>query len=180
MSAEELAGFVCQTLHNAGVTVTLTGGVCVAIWSQGKYVSNDLDFIEEGPVTRKKIRGILLPLGFNETGRHFIHPATPFFIEFPTGPLMIGHQRIENVAQRTTPTGVLRLLRSTDCIKDRLAAFFHWKDRQAMEQAILVAQAQEIDLEEVRRWSQSERNDADFRLFEQRLSPRAELPPEKK
>lgn len=93
---------------------------------------------------------------------------------------MIGHQRIENVAQRTTSTGVLRLLTPTDCVKDRLAAFFHWKDRQSLEQAILVAQAQEIDLEEVRRWSQSEGNDADFRLFEQRLSPRAKLPPEKK
>jgi len=37
MSAEELAGLVCGTLQNAGITVTLTGGGCVAIWSEGKY-----------------------------------------------------------------------------------------------------------------------------------------------
>ncbi len=30
MSAEELAAHVCQTLGDAGITVTLTGGACVA------------------------------------------------------------------------------------------------------------------------------------------------------
>jgi hypothetical protein len=35
MSVEELAGLICQTLENAGITVTLTGGACVAIWSKG-------------------------------------------------------------------------------------------------------------------------------------------------
>ena len=58
MSIEELAGLVCQTLQNAGITVTLTGGACVAIWSKGKYVSHDLDFIEEGPVPRKAVHGV--------------------------------------------------------------------------------------------------------------------------
>ena len=48
MSVEELAGLVCETLANASVTATLTGGACVAIWSEGKYVSRDLDFVEEG------------------------------------------------------------------------------------------------------------------------------------
>jgi hypothetical protein len=48
MSAEELAGLVCETLLKAGITTTLSGGGCVAIWSEGKYVSHDLDFIEEG------------------------------------------------------------------------------------------------------------------------------------
>ena len=46
MSAEELAAHVCQTLGDAGITVTLTGGACVAIWSDGAYTSRDLDFVE--------------------------------------------------------------------------------------------------------------------------------------
>jgi hypothetical protein len=169
MSAEELAGLVCQVLQDAGVTVTLTGGACVGIWSQGKYVSNDLDFIEEGPVPRRQIREALRLLGFQEKGRHFAHPATKIFVEFPTGPLMVGDQRVERVTERKTPAGTLRLLTPTDCVKDRLAAFFHWNDRQSLEQALLVAQAQKVDLDEVRRWSVSERNEAKFRVFEQRL-----------
>ncbi len=58
MSAEELAGLVCETLLQAGITTTLSGGGCVAIWSKGKYVSRDLDFIEEGPVPRRKIKAV--------------------------------------------------------------------------------------------------------------------------
>lgn len=59
MSIEELAGWVCETLENAGITTTLTGGACVTIWSDGHYVSRDLDFVEEGPVPRCQIRNVL-------------------------------------------------------------------------------------------------------------------------
>jgi hypothetical protein len=169
MSAEELAGHVCQALQDAGVTVTLTGGACVAIWSKWKYVSDDLDFIEEGPVPRRKIREVLGLLGFQEHGRHFVHADTKLFVEFPNGPLMVGDQRVEKVAERKTPNGLLRLLSPTDCVKDRLAAYFHWNDRQSLEQALLVANAQKIDLDDIRRWSKAERNEAKFKEFEQRL-----------
>jgi hypothetical protein len=172
MSPEELAGLVCKTLQEAGVVITLTGGACVGIWSQGKYVSNDLDFIEEGPVPRRKIRTVLGSLGFQENGRHFVHPDTVIFIEFPTGPLMVGDQRIYDVTERKTPFGTLRLLSPTDCVKHRLAAFYHWNDRESMEQAVLVAQAQPINLEDVRRWSELEGSEAKFQLFKQRLSKR--------
>jgi hypothetical protein len=80
MSIEELGAFVCQALVDAGITVTLTGGACVAIWSEGKYVSHDLDFIEEGPVTRRALVEALKPLGFLPKGRYFVHPETPLFI----------------------------------------------------------------------------------------------------
>jgi hypothetical protein len=169
MSIEELAGLVCQALQDAGVTVTLTGGACVTIWSRGKYVSHDLDFIEEGPVPRRQIRAVMKNLGFAEKGRHFVHPKTKFFVEFPTGPLMAGDQRIQQVVQRNTSAGRLRLLSPTDCVKDRLAAFFHWNDKQAMEQALLVAQAQEIDLKDLGRWSKSEGKQESFLLFKKRL-----------
>jgi hypothetical protein len=59
VSPEEVAGLVCATLQNAGITVTLTGGGCVAIWSEGKYVSRDLDFIEEGPVSSRQVKAAL-------------------------------------------------------------------------------------------------------------------------
>ena len=180
MPAEELAGLVCQTLQDAGITVTLTGGACVAIWSLGKYVSHDLDFIEEGPVPPRKVRDVLRRLGFEKKGRHFIHAETEFFVEFPTGPLMVGQQRVEHVSQRTTPAGILRLLSPTDSVKDRLAAFFHWNDRQSLEQALLVAESQPIDLKEVRRWARSERAEKKLREFERRLKPAVAIKPRAK
>lgn len=117
---------------------------------------------------RRKVRDALKPIGFTEKGRHFVHPATRFFVEFPTGPLMVGDHRVEQVSERKTPADTLRPLSPTDCVKDRLAAFFHWNDRQSLEQALLVARAQGIDLEDVRRWSASERHQEKFRVFERR------------
>ena len=169
MSAEALAGLVCQALRDAGVTVTLTGGACVSIWSEGKYVSHDLDFIEEGPAPPRAVVRVLTALGFERKGRHFVHRDTPFFVEFPTGPLMVGDERVEQVAERATSAGVLRLLSPTDCVKDRLAAFFHWNDQQALEQALLVAMAQKVDLDDVRRWANAERNESKYRSFQRRL-----------
>lgn len=156
MSAEELAAYVCQLLADAGITVTLTGGGCVAIWSNGKYVSKDLDFIEQGTVPRREVRAVLKGADFIEKGRYFVHPGTDFFIEFPAGPLAVGDEPAGKVSVRTSATGKLRLLSPTDCVKDRLAAFFHWDDHQALEQALLVARAQDVNLEEIRRWSHAE------------------------
>jgi hypothetical protein len=42
MSAEELAGLVCQALMDAGITVTLTGGARAAIWSKGGFVNRPI------------------------------------------------------------------------------------------------------------------------------------------
>jgi hypothetical protein len=173
LSLEELAALVCQSLHDIGITVTLTGGACVAIWSRGKYVSRDLDFIEEGLVPRSKIRKVLKKLGFEEDGRHFTHPKTKFFVEFPAGPLMAGEERIERVRRRRTSAGTLRLLAPTDCIKDRLAAFYHWKDRQSLDQAVLVASTQKIDMNDIRRWSRSEGHEAGFAIFHAKVRSRS-------
>ena len=170
MSAEELAGLVCESLRAAGITVTLTGGGCVAIWSEGKYVSRDLDFIEEGPVPRRQVKAILGELGFVEKNRYFVHPDSEFLVEFPTGPLMVGDERVENVSFRPTAAGELRLLSPTDCVKDRLMWFILENDRQALEQAVMVAKANTVDLDDINRWAENEDASAKFREFEQRLA----------
>jgi hypothetical protein len=169
MSAEELAGLVCEALLKAGITTTLSGGGCVAIWSEGRYVSRDLDFIEEGPVPRQKVKAVLAELGFVEEHRYFVHPDTEYFVEFPTGPLTVGDERVDKVAIRNTNAGRLRLLTPTDCVKDRLAAYFHWNDRQALEQAVLVAKAQPVDMTDIRRWARAERAEEKFGAFEKAL-----------
>lgn len=170
MSLEELAGLVCETLEKAGITVTLTGGACVAIWSNGKYVSKDLDFIEEGPVPRNQVKDALTAIGFEEKARYFAHPESEFFVEFPTGPLTVGDERVDKVAIRQTEAGRLRLLSPTDCTKDRLAAFFHWNDNMAFKQALLVARDQRIDMQDLRRWAKAEGETEKLAIFERALA----------
>jgi hypothetical protein len=62
------------------------------------------------------------------------------------------------------------MLTPTQCVMDRLAAYFHWRDRQALDQAIAVAASQSVDLETVERWSASEGHGAQFLYFLESLT----------
>lgn len=71
MSIGELAAFICSYLSNNGIDCVLTGGAWVINYSKNKYQSNDLDFIESGYSQRKKIKKLLLDIGFIEFNRYF-------------------------------------------------------------------------------------------------------------
>ncbi|WP_345969233.1 hypothetical protein WCX72_07635 [Sulfurimonas sp. HSL1-6] len=156
MSMPELAGFLCEALEAVDIPVVLSGGSCVEIYSRGEYTSYDIDLINRYNEQFKKIKRVMEALGFSEKERYFVHPDSHFFIEFPSGPLGVGDAPVEEIAELDTDAGVLRLLTPTDCIKDRLAAYYHWKDEQSLQQAVWVAQQNAFDLENVRKWSEAE------------------------
>jgi hypothetical protein len=56
-------------------------------------------------------------------------------------------------------------LTPTDCIKDRLAAFYHWDDEQCLQQAVWVAQQNEFDMNSIRDWSVKEGSQKKFEQF---------------
>ena len=165
----ELAAYIAEHLHSKGIETVLVGGACISIYSANEYSSFDLDFIITGSSTRKTVRAALTEINFTEENRYFIHPQTPFFVEFPSGPLAIGDEPPTEISTLLFSTGNLRLLSPTDCVKDRLAAFYHWKDLQSLEQAILIARDHNIDVEEVRRWSV---NEGFAEVFEKNVSKR--------
>jgi hypothetical protein len=53
----------------------------------------------------------------------------------------------------------------TDSVKDRLAAFYHWNDHQALDQATMVSKSQKTDFHEVKRWSEKEGHTEKYRQF---------------
>ena len=169
MTLGELAAFICTHLRNHGIKAVLSGGGCVAIYTDNEYESFDLDFVENAPAGRKRVEEALSEFGFIERDRYFKHPDTDFIIDFPAGPLAVGSEPVREIAEMEFSTGRLSLLSSTDCVKDRLAAFYHWNDPQCLEQALLVAEAKEIDLPEVRRWSAAEAKSADFQKIRKRF-----------
>jgi hypothetical protein len=158
MSMEELAAYVCQALENEGIETVLSGGCCVELYSQGRYTSDDIDLVDRFNGGHRRIKRIMEKLGFREyeMKRYFVHPETKYFIEFPRGPLGVGDAPVRELAHRETCTGTLKLLTPTDCIKDRLAAWFYWEDRQALDQAVWVAQSNPFDLAELREWAKHE------------------------
>lgn len=169
VSLPDLASIICDACGRNGIEIVLSGGACVSIYTKNKYESLDLDFVLLSPVSRKMIKPVLEALGFSEDGRHFRHPATPYIVEFLSPPLSVGAEPVREVREIRRGSRVLKLLSPTDCVKDRLAAFFHWNDRPSLDQAVLVCGDNEVDLREVRRWSLREGMKEKFETFRRTL-----------
>lgn len=171
MSMEELAAYVCTALEQNGIDTVLSGGCCVELYSQGRYTSDDIDLIDRFNGGHRKIKEVMEKLGFKEYSmkRYFVHEDTTFFIEFPRGPLGVGDAPIDEIASRKSETGTLKLLTPTDCVKDRLAAYYHWEDKQSLQQAVWVASSNECDLESIESWSRNEYKIQEFKEFEKLL-----------
>jgi len=169
MSQAELAAYIQDSLQEAGITVVLSGGSAVSFYSSDQYVSKDLDLINANFARRSKIKSVMEKLGFGEQGRYFVNVETKFFVEFPDGPLSVGEEPVKKVNEFDLATGTLRVISPTDCVKDRLCAFYFWNDRQGLAQAILVTKSQKVDLKEVKRWSKMEGKEKEYEVFKNKL-----------
>ena len=152
----EIAVRVSEALVDAKIPAVLGGGGAVTQYSNNEYMSKDLDFIT---VARNKvIAPVVANLGFRPQGKEFVHSDSDYFIEFPPGPLSFGDRYIDSSETTILDTkfGKLRIITPTQCVMDRLSWFIHHNDKQAREQAILVAAQQEIDWDDVRSWTDAE------------------------
>lgn len=157
-TAVELAAWVSQLLEAAGITATLSGGGAVSIYTENQYQSNDLDFVTVE--RRKRLSEMLEPHGFRlaDDNRHFYHPATEFFLEFPAAPLEFGNRCVQasDIPKLETLWGPLRVITPTLCVMDRLASWWHWKDRQSWQQAVMVAAHQVVDYADLIAYAEGE------------------------
>lgn len=171
MSIRDVAAAVSEHLQARGIETSLVGGACVSIYTDNAYESFDLDFVSHEP--HKRIEAALAEIGFKSTGgRHFDHPDCKYYAEFVAPPVSIGEELIKKLKRVETPFGFLNLLTPTDCVKDRLAAYIHWKDTQALEQALLVALDNRIDMAKVKTWAAKEGGQTAFGRFKSELAKR--------
>ncbi len=162
---------VTVKLTEKGVDAILVGGACVSIYTGNRYVSSDLDFVSTATI--KEISSALSELGFErKSSRHFERKDCPFFLEFVSPPAAIGSEPVKGLNVIRTRRGRIFLLTPTDSVKDRLAAYYHWNDPQSLEQAVLLAEAQEIDFKEVKRWSKKEGHEEKYAVFIGRVGKR--------
>lgn len=167
MNLEQFAIVVAAELKNHEIEVVLTGGAVVSIYSVGKYVSKDADFLSA--TDHKTITQIMHTLGFRNTGKDFYHDDTDFSVEFPGSQLVIGNSPMRPEGKIEHKGFTLRLLSPTQCVMDRLAAFYHWRDRQSLDQALLVASSHPIKIKTVEKWSKSEGEEIKFNEFLKKL-----------
>ncbi len=160
MTPSELAAYVAEALREAGIEIVLTGGMCASIHADNRFGSLDLDFVDVGYNTTNRIKRAMARIGFSprSSTRYYEHPDTNITVEFPSPPLMVGDQRveIEDTIAMETRAGVFRLLSPTDCIKDRLSAYYYHRDYQCLEQALLVAQSHPVDWPSLEQWHKDE------------------------
>lgn len=155
-SLADVAVATGDALWRAGIRAVLTGGACANLYSGGAYQSFDADFVLAGPCSTKNLDRALATLGFVRKGDRYVHRLTPFFVEFPSGPLGIGRDLSILPVWRRRGAAKTLALSATDACRDRLAAFYHWNDLQSLAAAVAIAVRNRVAFAKVRSWSRSE------------------------
>jgi len=160
-----VAAVVASGLRGQRIDAVLTGGACASIYSGGAYHSRDLDFVVVGSVRQATMDAAMAASGFVRRGDRYVHPRARFYVEFPRGPLAIGAEHRIRPVTRPTAHGRIRMLSPTDSCRDRLAAFYHWGDRQSLTVAAWIAARNRVGMAVLRRWSAAEGADDRFQEF---------------
>lgn len=158
---KKLALIVSAELKKNNIDAVLVGGACVSIYTTNRYFSMDLDFVSG--FSLRDLEPVMNNLGFKLSGRYFERPNCKLLVEFPPAPVSIGN---EFPIRKFSTIETLTLLTPTDCVKDRLAAYYHWNDPQSLKQALMVARAQPVDLRNINVWSKKEDATEKFKRFE--------------
>lgn len=164
MKRKEFAAAVVKCLKKDSISCVLVGGSCVSIYTDEKHHSKDLDFIS--PYSVAAITESLAKIGFTKSGRYFIHKDSELYVEFPSGPLTIGNEvPVKPEGRLKIKNIIIHLYSPTQCVMDRLAAWFHWRDRQSLLQAIWVAEKHPISIQKVKAWALGEGEPKKFEEF---------------
>ena len=165
---KKLAAIISDHLKKNDIDVVLVGGACVSIYSDNKYLSYDIDLITDSSI--KTIIPVLGELGFkNTSSRLFENPHCKFLIDFVAPPASIGDERLSEFNYLNTRFGTICLLTPTDCVRDRLAAYFLWNDLQSLDQAVMVAKRNKIYLSEIKKWAENQGEQEKYKIFVKRL-----------
>ncbi len=155
-SLADVAVGVGDALRRAEIRAVLTGGACANLYSGGEYQSLDADFVLIGPCTTEDLDSALATLGFKRERDRYVHRLVLFFVEFPRGPLGIGDDFQIRPVWKSRRTAKTLALSATDACRDRLAAFYHWNDRQSLAAAVAIAVRNRVALNKIWKWSRSE------------------------
>lgn len=168
-SIEELWKLVATELAKNDVDVVLVGGAVVSIYTEGAYISGDLDFVLND-YTRTKLDQVLKTLGFVRKTRHYIHPdCKHLFLEFSSFPVSIGYDSAITPAEVEVDGVKIKIYTPTDSVRDRLASFIHFKAKDCMDQAIMIAQKHPVNFQKIKSWCSSEGGDKAFEEFLKKL-----------
>lgn len=161
----DVAFEVCTELHGAGVTAVLVGGSATQFYAANRYQSNDADFVITVQAEGSNGAAAMERLGFLEKDQMYFHPGTTFTVEFPGGPISVGGEVVARWETVMREEQILHVVSRTDCIRDRLAAWYFWGDAGSLYVARDVAESGPVDYEAIRAWSEREHESERFGEF---------------
>jgi hypothetical protein len=147
------AALLAQEVRNPRPSLVVVGGSAIEIYSEGEYVSGDIDIV--GP--RKDLVDTLARWGFLEDGRLW-HDAKLGLAVDLVGSEYTGD--IHRTREISTPFGPVRVAAIEDLIVKRLASSQHWKIPGDVGQALLLAAAYEREID----WEYAEHAAAHYRV----------------
>jgi len=147
---KQLAVFVCRHLSQCQIDVVLVGGLAVEIYSENLYLTKDIDLVNTNYTKPKALHGAMAELGFVKQGRVYSNPSTGITVEFPPAPLSVGDSPVSEVETLPCGDGEVTILSAVDIVKDRIAAYIHWRDTQSLVQALTVMLKHTIEPQAIR------------------------------
>jgi predicted nucleotidyltransferase len=143
-----VAAVISSAFEKKGIQTVLVGGAVVEYYTAGGYTTADIDMILP-PLEKEEIETVMKGLGFErfEDYRHWLHPDIPVPVEFPPGPLQVGHLLIQEVNEIEVEKIRLKILKVEDILLDRLIMAQEWKDLQAQIQAEMLMYAHYTELD---------------------------------
>lgn len=140
---------IASYLKTQNIEAILVGGGVASIYSQGKYVSGDLDFVIGWANDHKEIKTALLAVGFTKNGTIYRHPTTSISLDFSSPPVDIGEGNDPEIDTLNYNGQVIKILSPTECIKDRLNKYVGFRDQTALLAALAVAKEAPYSLAKV-------------------------------
>ncbi len=151
----ELAAVVYKAIHeDLGDDPVLVGGAVVSIYTEGRYLSNDLDIVTW--CDDQKLKPVMTKLGFEKKGMYWQHAKTDLLIQFVGSPVMIGRKYVKVPSRLQTPAGELSIISPLDSACDRLAWYLGESDPQTLEQCVDIIVTQNVPLAGITRWLKNE------------------------
>jgi hypothetical protein len=170
----ELAAIVATHLREHDIDVVLVGGLAVELYSENVYLTKDIDMVDTSYARPGKLHKAMAEIGFEKTGRIFVNPSTDITVEFPSPPISVGDELVTETTTMATPAGDLPVLIARDVIKDRLAAYIHWRDKPSLVQALAVIIKYPEEIEAVAAFCEKEGSEESMLLIRDLLAMASE------
>lgn len=145
----KIASVIAEAFSEIGIEPILVGGAAVAFYTDGRYVTADIDLIAP---SGKDVDTVMKGLGFSRLGKDFINERLKIYIEFPSSTLgpteRYNRVKLKNVG--------VRVISLEDLVVDRLCAFKFWRSSVDGLNALMLLECGRVDRERVERRAREE------------------------